>query len=67
MDDDNAALGFVFVGIFVAFVLSGLALVVIGEVIRRRGAGRGAWVMIGVGAAVLVLPIIALATQAPPS
>ena len=60
MDDDNAALGFVFVGIFVAFALSGLALVIVGEVIRRRGAGRDAWFMIGTGVAVLFVPATAL-------
>lgn len=67
MDDDNATIGLVFVGIFVAFVLCGLALVVVGEVIRREGAGRGAWVMIGAGAAVLIFPIVALTMQVSPT
>jgi preprotein translocase subunit SecY len=60
VDDDNTALGFVFVGIFIAFVLSGLAPVVVGEVIRRRGAGRGAWLMIGTGVAVLLISATAV-------
>lgn len=60
MGDTDAGLGFVFVGIFTAFVLSGLALVVVGAIIRRRGAGRGSWMMIGAGVVILLVPAAAL-------
>lgn len=60
VEDDDAAFGVVFLGIFTTIVVSGLVLVVVGEVVRRRGAGSGSWVTIGAGVALLLIPATAL-------